>query len=387
MRDIIMISSVHPITDTRIYEKEAVSLAESGFSVHLYGIAEGGAASPVENLTLHPLRKRARTSRILTVFHLSKEIGKYNHPIVHLHDPELLLLPVLRRFNKNVTFIYDMHEHFPSTIRTKEWLPALIRRPLSWLCARGEKAAMRRCEAVLFAESYYSSYYRETSAEPLTILNYPLNRKRQTKKVYKGRSIRLVYAGAVSTGRGFKEMLFLAKRLKEEQIPFTLDIVGRVPQELAVWGGGFLSFHQLQEKVQLHGRLPFREVDQIYQKSDIGLCLLHPEENYVQSMATKIYEYMQYSLPVLASNFPKWKELIAEAECGFTGDPFDTEWIVGAVKQLHADREQLHRLGENGVRMCRRHYQWDTQADKLIGLYDRLMKEEGYESPVSSSAL
>lgn len=363
-------------------------MAESGFSVHLYGVEAAGATSSLKHLDLHSMKKRRRVSRILNILFLYKEIQKYKDPIVHLHDPELLLLTLFKKRNKDITFIYDMHEHFPSTLRTKEWLPGTIRRPLSWFCSRLEKAAIKKCTIVVFAESYYASYYRDTPVKQLNILNYPLNTVNERIIFNQSAPIRLVYAGAISISRGFKEMLFIAEQLARAQVPFKLSIIGRIPKELSEWAEEFVRFHRLNENVFFHGRLPYEEVERLYRKSDVGLCLLHPEDNYVQSMATKIYEYMQYSLPVLASDFPNWKELIHGSKCGFTGSPLHIGWVVEAVKKLDTNREMLRRLGTNGYRTCSTYYQWDTEAEKLVGLYERLMEgEEECESPVSSSAL
>lgn len=51
-------------------------------------------------------------------------------------------------------------------------------------------------------------------------------------------------------------------------------------------------------------------VKQVLNDSVAGLVTLHPVINYLDSLPVKIFEYMATGLPVIASNFPLWKEII-----------------------------------------------------------------------------
>jgi len=87
---------------------------------------------------------------------------------------------------------------------------------------------------------------------------------------------------------------------------------------------------------------------------------------------TKLYEYMSAGIPVIASNFPLWREIIESNDCGLCVDPQKPAEIAAAIDRLITDPALARRLGDNGRAAVRSTYNWEAEQDKLIGLYDRL---------------
>ena len=63
----------------------------------------------------------------------------------------------------------------------------------------------------------------------------------------------------------------------------------------------------------------------------MGLVILHPERNYVESFPTKLFEYMAAGLPVVISDFPFFHELLDPGGCAIYGDPPDPAQIAAAI--------------------------------------------------------
>ena len=59
----------------------------------------------------------------------------------------------------------------------------------------------------------------------------------------------------------------------------------------------------------------------------------------------KLFEYMSAGIPVIASNFPKWKGIIQENNCGIFVDPTNAEDIANA-RRILANPEASREMGK-----------------------------------------
>jgi len=96
---------------------------------------------------------------------------------------------------------------------------------------------------------------------------------------------------------------------------------------------------------------------------------LHPISSYTYAFATKIFEYMASGIPVIASNFPLWEEIIAGNKCGICIDPYNIMEIANAINWLIDNPEQAQLMGENGKRAVVEKYNWECESKKLVKSY------------------
>jgi glycosyltransferase involved in cell wall biosynthesis len=103
-----------------------------------------------------------------------------------------------------------------------------------------------------------------------------------------------------------------------------------------------------------------------------------------------MFEYMSAGVPIVASDFPMWREIVSEADCGILVDPLDPKAIANAIAWLLIHPDDATRMGRNGLTAVRQKYNWTSQAEKLKDLYARLLagkqtrKEVRKQSAVSS---
>jgi glycosyltransferase involved in cell wall biosynthesis len=186
---------------------------------------------------------------------------------------------------------------------------------------------------------------------------------------------RLVYVGGVSKLRGALELIEAMKILTTKGYKdLTLSIIGPVtPMQFGEEITLLLRQYDLEERVQIPGPIPHEKVFDVLVRSHIGLAVLHPDPNYVDSLPTKIFEYMAAGLPVVASNFPLWKEIVEGNRCGITVDPLDPKAIAQAIEYLLTHPEEACQIGENGRRAVEEKYNWEKEAEKLLALYKELV--------------
>ena len=131
---VVHATSAHRWTDNRIHLREAASLAEAGYDVHLVAVEHETEISPT-GVIVHVTKQRARLRRLLVGLPLTAlKVIRNQAQIVHLHDPELIpLIPILRLLGRRV--IYDAHEDFPTQALEKAYLGRVSRRAL-WIFAK-----------------------------------------------------------------------------------------------------------------------------------------------------------------------------------------------------------------------------------------------------------
>jgi hypothetical protein len=107
-------------------------------------------------------------------------------------------------------------------------------------------------------------------------------------------------------------------------------------------------------------------------RSMAGLVLLYPVINYLDALPVKMFEYMSAGIPVVASNFPLWKEILGGAEYGICLDPLNPEEIARATRWITINLSEAKRMGETGRRAVEEKYNWDKESEKLPSLYKDL---------------
>ena len=89
---------------------------------------------------------------------------------------------------------------------------------------------------------------------------------------------------------------------------------------------------------------------------------------YKNHIPTKLFEYFLAGLPVIASAFPIYEQIIDKYRCGICVDPTDPVAIVRAIEYLFNHPEERRRMAEN-ARRAGNDYNWSTESSKLLSVY------------------
>ena len=96
----------------------------------------------------------------------------------------------------------------------------------------------------------------------------------------------------------------------------------------------------------------------------VGLVTLLPRPNYLESLPTKLFEYMAMCIPVLASDFPLWRGLVEASGAGRVTAPRPGP-VAEALVDMCSDSGRLRRHGEAGQAAYREHYRWEVESRNL----------------------
>lgn len=373
-KKVCILTSVHPAFDTRIFHKQAKTLVKEGYAVTL--IVQHDKDEITDGVKIVALPKpRNRFERMfLGTWRVFAKGLNEKADIYHFHDPELLPVGVLLKLVTKAKVIFDVHENVKWDITTKSWLPKLARKPLSMMYRLTEKLSLPVIDEIIIAEDSYIKNYKKHS-NILVLRNYPLLSYIGEHSGVKTSRPTLVYVGGISEARGVLELIQSAKLLKPRYENILLTLVGQIYlASLEEKVHELLEQFDLQDNICLAGQVKHDEIYDILLRCHIGMAVLHPTPNYIESLPTKLFEYMAVGLPVIASDFPVWKGIVEGNNCGLTVNPLDPAEIARAVEYLLEHPEETSKMGGNGRKAVVEIYNWEAESKKLIAVYHDLLK-------------
>ena len=357
---IVHLTTVHQRDDIRIYHKQCRALRAAGFDVHLC-VGDGHGDGTRDGVHIHDIGPaRGRLRRILfQPIRMAGRAAALNADIYHVHDPELAFTAWWLSARARV--VYDSHEDFPRALLSKFWIPGPLRRPMSFMAERLEDFVSARLDAVSAATPRIARRFQRLNPKTVEIKNFPLAEELARAPCIRRESRTACYLGGLSLVRGILEMVRAMNHVDGRLLlagPFDSQETERLCRAEPGWS-----------HVEYLGVLDRASVREVMGKACVGLVLFHPEPNHVESLPNKMFEYMSAGLPVIASNFPYWRELLLSREAGICVDPLDPAAIASALRALFDNQELARSMGVRGRRAVEAYYQWDTESARLVELY------------------
>ena len=365
--DVVMITTVHPALDARIFHREAKTLANAGLSVCVVGRHK--TSESVDGIWIEGLpESRSRLERLLlgrTAFRRALELGGQ---LFIFHDPELFWVALpLSLWRKRI--VYDCHENLPAQVLQKEWIPVPLRRLLSPLVWSAEWLASRMISGVIVARDAVRSRFPKNRT--ILVRNFPTAgalRSLGDGDPLESRQNVVIYAGALSKVRGIGELVraFDSPELAHAQLLLVGDF------DDSGFRDEILAF--MPSNARWVGRKSYSEVLQLYKSAKLGMLLLHPTPSHRHSLPIKLFEYLGAGLPVIASNFPEFAEMVEG--CGALVNPTNVDEIRTTIQQFLAlSSSQLAAMSSVARHRVLDSLTWEPEGERLLSFCARFLRK------------
>ncbi|WP_281980544.1 glycosyltransferase family 4 protein [Tenacibaculum mesophilum] len=365
---VVHLTSAHARNDIRIFVKQCKSLQQAGYDVSIV-VADGLGDEVKEEIKFYDVGKlQGRFKRFTkTTKNVFKKARELNADVYHLHDPELMPIGIkLKKLHKKV--IFDAHEDLPKQLLSKPYLNKYLLKIISKLIAKYERFATKKFDYVITAGPFIRDKFLKVNKNTIDINNYVLLGELEKNVKWTEKEDKVCYVGGISEIRGIKELI---KAMELVHNPVKINILGRFNSanlERIVKG------YDGWENVIEHGFLKRDEVANIMSKSKAGIVTFLPLPNHIDAQPNKMFEYMSASLPIIISNFPYWKEIIDNYNCGILVNPLNPKEISEAIMYIINNPEEAERMGRNGKQAVLEKYNWNIEKEKLISVYKEITK-------------
>ncbi len=365
MPKVTHLSSVHKPDDVRIFLKECRTLAAAGYDVSF--VVPAIESKTIDSVTVRavPAARHGRFERaVLTTFRVFRAALNERSDVYHFHDFELITVALLlKAMGKRV--IYDVHESVPDDVLLKEYLPSYVKKPVALLARALEAIAARVLDAVVPATPAIAR--RFPPSRRVLVQNFPIIDEMITPTPDERQPL-IAYVGGIENIRGVREAVD-AMALLSDTPGARLALAGRfdppaLEQEIRA--------HPAASRVDILGVLSRPLVANLLGRARAGLVTFHPLSSHIEAQPNKLFEYMSAGIPVIASDFPLWRQVVEEVGCGLLVDPLDRHAIAAAMRYLINHPDKAAQMGERGREAIMNRYNWPTEAAKLLALYARL---------------
>ena len=305
-----------------------------------------------------------------------------NVDVLHVHDLYMAKSAGHVARKNKIPLILDLHENFPVAINSYNWVKSpfkrFISRPEKWYQLEGDYLSFADRLIVL------SDYFKNKLLEKYRFLKEDyiytfenvvdfdfFDRLELCTKSYINDKPVLFYFGGVAERRGIFDTLMVMEKLLQEGIDLELLIIGPIDKADK---NRFLRWIQkpiLRDFVTYISWISMEELPSYIQKADICLAPFHKNEQHDSGVANKIFQYMYFSKPIVASDCYSQKVLIEAANCGYIFSDYE-DYFKQLKISLSRPNERVNK-GQNGRRYLKENYQFSNQEISLLAVYEKLI--------------
>lgn len=360
------LTSAHTKQDIRIFQKQCKSLAAAGYNVFLIATSEEDEVQDgVKIIGLQTERNRFK-GLLTLIWSIYRKAVENNADIIHFHDLELIPVGIMLSL-RGKKVVYDVHEDVPRQIHSMQWITPWLRYPLSWTVAFVEWLSSHIFFSTIVAAT---PTIAELFPKRKTVLvqNFPISNDLTCKKriPYSKRPNNIVYVGGIIRIKGALESIKAFSYIKNTNCcfslsgPFENNLFEKECRKLVVGN---------KSKIVFTGWLDRDGIAEVFSEARVGLVLYHPEPNNINAQPNKLFEYMSAGIPVIASHFPLWRQVIESEQCGLLVDPMNPKDIAKAIDWVLDNPEKAEQMGKNGQQAVSKRYNWLHEEKKLLDSY------------------
>jgi len=379
--------------DDRV-EKEAISLIDSGFKVSLLcpTFSNQVRREFYNNIDIYRFAiKKNIFNKLLGLIQLfpfykilwkrkvTKIINQQNIDIIHIHDlPLCCLIDSLKSYS-NLKFIADMHENYPAMVSGQEHMKRFPNKYMisikKWY--KLEKKWLKNADLIICTASGMISRLSGEIGEghdfvlvpnTVDIEKFKGSQKRdpEIEKKFVDDFVILSY-GVVSEQRGVQYAIQAIDLIKEKIPEVKLLILGDgsylenlKKQAVALGVGRYIIFEGWQNQSVL-----------ISYMENTDLCIIpHIKSEHTDNTSpNKLFHFMYFSKPVVASNCNYIQEIVEEENCGLVYTYDDPKELAEAILLLYSGKNKRETMGNNGQQAISVKYNWATTSMSMIEKY------------------
>ncbi|OGC02669.1 hypothetical protein A2V82_15810 [candidate division KSB1 bacterium RBG_16_48_16] len=371
---ILVLTSIHPPYDVRIYHKQFVALKEK------YPLAKIILPNQVEVAKNDGDYISFRGfshfgSRICNNFLLLKKALQYKPNLIIFHDPDLLPFMLIFRMIFAAPVVYDIHEDYPGYFKQNKKIPPVLRDFTAWFYRLLEKAAKHRLDHLIYADHLTAWHYNRPGKKISVIYNFPLllpvssSGRKNIDVIFQGSMHATIHSRLLDIARQLDQII---------SFPLIFTVIARKPDEQIEADIKRTAAELKNVRMHFEKNLSLMQVQEYISRSKIGITPWPFTEKFSKNIATKIFEYLNHGIPQVASNTTANYEFLQQTRSGFVVDEANYAGDFAArILEILQDYEHYAQLAAADREKFLKHWNWDhSEKPKFMAIIDELLAGE-----------
>ena len=383
MRILMLLESNYP-PDIRV-ENEIYSLTESGHKVFImcsgkdYLLPTGKEKITVFRRIMPKLIYKSSIAALRFPLYfwwwkryVMQNIEIISPDVVHVHDLPLARIGLWMKKKYNIKFILDLHENWPalqdSGLHTKTLLGRILFSKKQW--QRYERQMIRSAnEIITICHEAAQRIIMTAQVKPWIVQNtINIETAPERMRLINTPKFTIFYGGAINYHRGLQVVLRAIKILPGIRLIIAGN--GSYEDELK----GLASRLRITDRVIFAGKFPFEGFIDLLTCCDVAIIPHLYTENNAASSPNKLFQYMYYGIPVIASDLPSIRRIFEETKCGMLYTPDSPDDLASVILNMKSNNRTMVNYGENGTKAVISKYNWSVDSLQLLKCYKNIMK-------------
>ncbi|MDG1331287.1 MAG: glycosyltransferase family 4 protein [Crocinitomicaceae bacterium] len=327
----------------------------------------------------------------LFYFRLKGIVKKYNIQHFHVHDLPLAKTAYLKRKLIPGRVLLDSHENYPELLEgwflvKKSWFVEiknkLLFSPKRW--KKHEARIMPKMDELIVVieemRDKFIDLYKLDEKHVTVVSNYEKKSFAQsTKNMELDESFKfeeevfyLVYVGGIGPMRGINTVIDGVSELKKR---------GQRVQFLIIGGGNNLYIESLKKQVSdleldrevsFLGYKPFAMVNYYMQNAQINI-IPHIRNGHTDyTIPHKLFQIFLSKAPLLLSSCKPLERIVSGCDGGWVFEASNPLDLADKVEEIAKNNDEAVRKAENGYEISMNQFNWESAAEELMKLYQRI---------------
>ena len=264
--------------------------------------------------------------------------------------------------------MFDAHELFPE-------VPEVVSRPFVRMFWRKIEdiffPRLKYCYTVCQSIAKYYNYLYGTDMK--VVRNIPSYKDVPEKTCHApidtgGRHL-LLYQGAVNKGRGV-DWLIKAMPLLDDCILYIcgdgdlLDEMKRLAKDTGV-----------NDRVIFTERIPAAELDYYTMQAEVGFVLLdNIGLSYYYSLPNRIFDYMRFGVPVIATDFPEISAIVKKHNTGLLTRDHSPQHLAALIREITDTKTTL--FDKDKIRQTAKDFTWENEEAVILDTVSKAINDK-----------
>lgn len=360
---VCVLTTIHPQNDARIFERTILPLANAGYEVEV--IAPWNPIPSEFNITwVQTTYPKTRFARLLHGFTTFTKAFNSKSQVVHFHDIDFLLWGFFLKIFAQKKVIYDCHENYPEEILFgKPWIPIFLRKLASSATYWIEVTCVRYFDHnVVVVPSLLKKFSRFSKS--VTLVRNLSIYKAQKDLIHQDN---ILYTGTISLNYGGENILELARVMKKNLSTMKIITFDKFDSS---YRSEFVEAIKLEDlPIVVNKKFTRNQISDVMSLGMIGLSFSLDTLSNNLGYPTKLFEYMSFGVPVVASNTLRHQQILNISNSGVLVAHTDMNAVYMTILDLMNDPETVENLKNNGYFAVEYTFNWKTEEKALLNIY------------------